>query len=47
MFVFVSVCVCVCVSFIEIVNILCNLRIMCKLTKKTVQMESLEEAGGG
>ena len=47
MFVFVSVCVCVCVSFIEIVNILCNLRIMCKLTKRQYKWNPWRKLGVG
>ena len=40
-------CVCVCVSFIEIVNILCNLRIMCKLTKRQYKWNPWRKLGVG
>ena len=38
---------CVCVSFIEIVNILCNLRIMCKLTKRQYKWNPWRKLGVG
>ena len=45
MFVFVCVYVCMCVSFIYIVYILCNLRMMCKLTKRQYKWNPWRKLG--